>query len=257
MPSISLPLALGVSAAAGLGGAALSASASKSAAGTEANAANKAAQIQQTEFNTTTANEAPFLGAGNNALVALMKGLGLGPGGTGTGTLNAGVQPWDPSNLQNTPGYQFQLQQGEQALTDQKTATGGVGGGNTLRALVGYGQGLAGTEYQNAFANYLQQQQLQQGVQQQQFGQLQTVAGSGQNAAANLGALGAQTATSIGNDLTSGASATAASQVGAANAINTGISGISSNFLLASLLSGGGASAGSAAGAAAGSGLFT
>lgn len=237
MPSISIPLvAAGVGAAGSIAGSVIGGNAATSAAKTQADAAKQAAQIQQQEFNTTTANEAPFLAAGNNSLAALMQGLGLSPGSTGNianGSLNA---PFDPSKLAQTPGYQWQLGQGEQAVTNAASATGGVGGGNTLKALTNYGQGLASTTYQQQLADYMAQQQ-------QSFGQLQTVAGSGQNAAAQLGALGNQSATTIGNDLTSGAAATAAGQVGSANALTGGISGLSSNFLLASLLGGGGAGA--------------
>ena len=55
--------------------------------------------------------------------------------------------------VQNTPGFQFQLQQGSNAITNQASASGLSQGGNTLKALAQYGQGLAGTYYQNAFNN--------------------------------------------------------------------------------------------------------
>lgn len=245
MPSISLPLAIGASAVGGIASSAIGANAATSAAKTQADAAKQAAQIQQQEFNTTTANEAPYLAAGNNSLAVLMQGLSLAPGSTGSianGSLNA---PFDPSKLAQTPGYQWQLGQGEQAITNAASATGGVGGGNTLKALLGYGQGLASTTYQQQLSDYMAQQQ-------QSFGQLQTMAGSGQNAAAQLGALGNQSATTIGNDLTSGAAATAAGQVGSANAINSGIGGIGSNFLLASLLGGSGGGLGGLSGSSTG-----
>lgn len=281
MPSL-IATAIGVTGALGAGAAVLSsdnqASAAKSAAQTQASAANQAAQIQQTEFNTTTANEAPYLQAGNTSLNALMTQLGLGPGGTGTGPLTQSFTPYqapapfnfNPQNLQNTPGYQFQLQQGEQAITDQASAVGGVGGGNTLKALTTFGQGLAGTEYQNAYTNalnayntnsansyqaWLANQQGNQNVQQQNTNNLQTLAGSGQNAAANLGSLGNASAATIGNDLTSGAAATAAGTIGAANAnasglssVTNSLSGLSSNYLLMSLLNGGGGGAGGSSG---------
>jgi hypothetical protein len=44
------------------------------------------------------------------------------------------------------------------------------------------------------------------------------IVSNGQNAAAQTGALGAQTASTVGNDITSGAAASAAGTVGAANA---------------------------------------
>jgi hypothetical protein len=51
--------------------------------------------------------------------------------------------------LQNTPGYQFQLQQGDNAITSQDAASGKTGSGNEGIALSNYNQGLAGTTYNN------------------------------------------------------------------------------------------------------------
>lgn len=231
-------LLLAITAGTSLLGGAISAGASESAANTQSQAAQQAAQIQQKEFNTTTANEAPFLQGGQNSLMELLQGLGVNPGQSNPNVANGSlVAPFNPANLSQTPGYQFTMDQGLQAVIDSSSATGGVGGGNTLKAITQYGQGLAGTTFQQQLADYMAQQS-------QQFGELQTVAGSGQNAAAQLGALGQQSATSVGNDLTSAAAAKAAGTVGASNAITGGLTGASSNYLLASLLGGGGSGGG-------------
>ena len=72
-----------------------------------------------------------------------------------TGLLNAlglGGQAGNQSAmtaLQNTPGYQFQLQQGDNAITSQDAASGKTGSGNEGIALSNYNQGLAGTTYNN------------------------------------------------------------------------------------------------------------
>ena len=55
--------------------------------------------------------------------------------------------------LQSTPGYQFQLQQGNAAINAQAAATGQNASGNQTLALANYDQGLAGTTYQNAVSN--------------------------------------------------------------------------------------------------------
>ena len=65
--------------------------------------------------------------------------------------------------------------------------------------------GLANQDWWNAQNNYQQQQQ-------QRFNMLQTLSGSGQNAAANLGAFGSQVAGSIGQNM-----------IGAGNAASAGI----------------------------------
>lgn len=56
-------------------------------------------------------------------------------------------------DVAKTPGYQFQLQQGANAITNQAAAQGLSQGGKALTDLTQYGQGLAGTYYQNAFNN--------------------------------------------------------------------------------------------------------
>lgn len=219
-------LAVGVVASAAIGS-----SAASSAANTEANASNQASAVEQSMFDKTQANEQPFLTAGGNALTALQSGLGLGPGtgNTGTGSLNA---PFTLADYQTSPGYQFQMQQGENAVLNNKSALGGVNSGNTLKALTSFGQGVANQDYWNAYNAYVNQQN-------QKFGQLQTVAGSGQNAAANLGALGTQVGASVGNNIVNAGNASAAGTVGSANAISNGINGISQNYLLASALNSG------------------
>lgn len=51
--------------------------------------------------------------------------------------------------LQNTPGYQFQLQQGDNSINAAAAANGTLNSGNQLTALSNYNQGLAGTTYNN------------------------------------------------------------------------------------------------------------
>jgi hypothetical protein len=51
--------------------------------------------------------------------------------------------------LQNTPGYQFQKQQGNNAINAAAAANGTLNSGNQLTALSNYNQGLAGTTYNN------------------------------------------------------------------------------------------------------------
>lgn len=53
----------------------------------------------------------------------------------------------DYTNFLNSPGYQFQLNQGKQAIERTAAARGGLASGNTLAALTEYGQGLAGQRF--------------------------------------------------------------------------------------------------------------
>lgn len=101
--------------------------------------------------------------------------------------------------LQNTPGYQFQLQQGDNALTAQAAATGQLASGNTALALSNYNQGLAGTTYNN----YVSQLQPYLNASNAAAGGIAGVNTGLGNALAgqygNLAGLNYQTATGIGN----------------------------------------------------------
>lgn len=218
-------------AGAGLLSAGIGAAGASSAANTEANAANNSTAAQLKMYNDTVAREQPFVTAGTTALSGLEAGVGINNGSwTGYGPLN---KPFSLSDFQQSPGYNFQLQQGENAVLNNASATGGIGGGNTLKALTTFGQGVANQDYWNAYNAYTAQQN-------QTFGQLQTLAGSGQNAAANLGALGTQVGSSVGNNIIGAGNASAAGTVGITNALTGGIGGIGQNYLLAQLLQGGG-----------------
>lgn len=55
--------------------------------------------------------------------------------------------------LSSTPGYQFQLEGGTEAIARQQAAVGMLGSGNTGAALLEYGQGLAMNSYNNYMTN--------------------------------------------------------------------------------------------------------
>jgi len=90
------------------------------------------------------ANLAPYLQAGQSGLSGLQNFLSSTPGFS-----------FDPSQIQNTPEYQFQLQQGTQAVQQSAAASGSLLSGGTLKALDQYSQGLASTAYQQAYNNAL------------------------------------------------------------------------------------------------------
>ena len=227
----------------------LGSNASTSAANTQASAANNATQLQQNMFNTEQANVQPWLQSGNLSLAQLNNFLGQGSttgtpssgtvgqsdyvagtsptavaSGTNGITAGAGLQPFNPQNLQNTPGYEFQLQQGENALSNNMTQGQGANSGNVLKGLNNYAQGAASTEYQSAYNNYMQQLQ-------QTYSMLSGQSGVGANAALGVAGIGQSTGASIGNNITSAGAAQAAGQVGSANAISGGISNLSNNYL--------------------------
>jgi hypothetical protein len=63
-----------------------------------------------------------------------------------------------PTDLQNDPGYQFNLEQGNQALDRTQLARGGYFSGEALKEAQKFGQGLADTTYNDAYSRALQKQ---------------------------------------------------------------------------------------------------
>ena len=113
------------------------------------------------------------------------------------------------ADLQNTPGYQFQLQQGLQGVDRGAAARGGLNTGGTLKAENNYAQGLAGTTYQNAVANSLGAFNTNYGVYQ-----------GNQSAASNA----------YGQQVNAGLSAFGANQGAYNNMYGNALNGFNSNF---------------------------
>src|SRR5271156_4493945 len=139
--------------------------AAKNAAGAQENAANIGLQNSQTnqQNSINTQNQAtqqqqqaesPYTTAGGQAASQLSSLLGSPGGGW-----NQSFQAPTAAQAQATPGYQFQLQQGENALQNSAAAQGGLLSGGTLAGLNNYAQGVASTNYQNTFNNALTQYQ--------------------------------------------------------------------------------------------------
>lgn len=239
----STAIALGVTAAAGIGAAG-----SIAASGSQANASENAANVQQTdqqaslaeqqrEFNINQQNQAPWLQAGTQG-IGTLSGLLSTPG---QGLLTPWTQQFQAPTADQaaqTPGYQFQLQQGNEALQNSAAARGGLLSGNTLTAMDQYSQGLASTNYQQVYNNALQQYQqsynIFQGNQTNEFNRLAALSGVGQQTAQSLGSQGQAAASNIANiNATSGqqigqslqnaGAATASGYAGIANSLNGGI----------------------------------
>jgi len=180
----------------GLGSAAISSLASLyganrigKAASTAANigtgAADRASQLQQSQYDQTRADLAPYRAAGTNALAQLT--AGTAPGGQFT-------KQFGMSDFEQDPGYGFRMSEGLKALDRTAAARGNLLSGATLKGAQRYGQDLGSQEYERAFAraqtnrsNILNPLQSLAGV-----GQTSTNQGiaAGQNFATNVGNLG-------------------------------------------------------------------
>lgn len=207
-----------------IGGSALvGAYASNRAASMQSDAANRAAQLQQHQYEQTRADQAPWRAAGEQALNKLIP--------------MSDYQKFGMAQFQQDPGYAFRLAEGQKALDRSAAARGGLISGGALKAAQRYGQEMGSQEYTNAFNRY-------QAERQAQLGPLQSLAGIGQSATNLVGQAGQNYAGAAGNYMTGGAASQAAGQVGAANAITGGVGQYlnytQSNNLLNALRGGGG-----------------
>lgn len=110
------------------------------------------------------------------------------------------------SGYQETPGYQFQMDQGLGAVNALAGARGGLNSGRTMKELQTYGQGLANSTYDS----YLNR--------------LSGLTNMGTSAAGNQASAGANYASNAGNAMMQAGNATANGYINSANAITGGIS---------------------------------
>lgn len=184
-----------------IGGAYDASQASKNAASTQAASADNATQVQWNMFQQHESDLAPYLKVGTenlNTLNDLMKS----------------------GNWQMDPGYQQMLKSGTQAIEGSSAPKWGSMSGATLKSLQDYGMGTASKEIGNIFNRY------------------SSLAGIGQNAGNQIGAMGQNTANNVTDLITGTGNARAAGQIGSANAWNGGVNnlaGLMGDFNLSSL----------------------
>lgn len=155
------------------------------------NAASQANALQSQIYNDTKNNIQPYQKAGTQALSQL------------TGNLGYYEQPFTMAQFHQDPGYQFDLQQGQQAIQRSAAVQGGLVSGGQLAALNNYSQNMANNEYQQALTNYQNQQQ-------NSFNRLMSLTSIGQNANSTLAGAGQSYAGNVGNNLMGAANAQAA-----------------------------------------------
>lgn len=178
----------------------------------------------------------PYLAAGQQGLGMLVQALS--PGGSLTKQFS-----FNPSNLQNDPGYQFQLKEGMKALQNSAAATGAGGSGGTAKSLMNFGEGLADTTFNQAYNRALTTFQTNRN---NTLGSLMGLTGIGQSAlnqsigvgenygdntsanyrtlGSSLASVGMKGAETVGDILMGRAKAQGQGAVGQANALGSAIS---------------------------------
>lgn len=178
----------------GVNGALAGANTSINQAGRDITGASTSANgTLQTLLDSVKQNAAPSIASGAQGNQALQDYVKSAP-----------KFSFDPAQYFNSPAYNFELQQGANATTNQASASGLSQGGGVLAALTQYGQGLAGKYYNDAFQ---QQQEQFQTNQNTTLANLQALIASG----AQGNQLVSQASQNIG-DLQSGNTTGAATQ---------------------------------------------
>lgn len=189
-------------AAAVVGSSLIGANAASKAASTQADAANRAADLQYKQYQEDVQRQKPFYDVGVNALPELVQA--------------SKYKNFGMDQFQQDPGYAFRLKEGQQALDRQAAARGGLISGGALKAAQRYGQEMGSQEYTNAFNRY-------QAERQARLGPLQAMTGMGQTTAQQIGAAGQNMAGNVGEAYQGAANARASGYVGGANALTSGL----------------------------------
>jgi hypothetical protein len=238
-----MAFAAGIGAVGSLIGGLLGSSAAKKAAATQAASAQQAASTS-TKYGAEAKNFAeeqlarsqgtfqPFVSGGTQAEMTLSD-LTRTPGQGLLTPFNEQFRAPTAGEAAATPGYQFALQQGQEAIENSAAARGNLLSSTTLKGLDQYSQGLAsqnyGDVYQRALGEFQQRYNIFNQNQSNQFNRLSSLAAQGQQSAEDVGQLGSTasgqvgnillgTSGQIGNALQSAGAARASGYVGSANA---------------------------------------
>jgi len=207
-------IATAVVASAVIGGAVASNS-SRRAADAQRDAASLANRTELDQFHQNREDMQPWREAGAGALGQLTAGM------QSDGDY---MQDFTLGDFIRDPGYDFRLQQGQQALDRSAAARGGALSGAAIKGSLRYGQDYASNEFQNAYNRFNNDRT-------QRFNRLASIAGIGQTTTRDVAQMGSQTASNVANNIIGAGNAQASSYVGQGNAIN-GVTNTLGNFAM-------------------------
>ena len=202
-------------------GGGLSALSARSAAKAQAAGTKQATDATLEGQRMALEAQKPFLEggyAGTNRLQELL-GLGGNKDASGYGSLNTQFS-FKPADLMETPGYKFQMEQGQNALDRKASAGGGFYSGAGLKAAAGFSQDLAGTTYDREYGRAFNEFQTNRA---NTLNPLQALAGQGQTAANTTGSIQMGGANALAGLITGNANAQGAAKIATGNAISSGL----------------------------------
>lgn len=187
------------------------------AANAQENASNNANATQMSMFNQEMANEQPYIAAGKDALSQIQSNMG------------AWNTPFGMAQFQEDPAYQFDLQQGEKAITNSSAATGGLVSSGELGGLSNYAGQMFSNEYSNAYNRYVNNISSA-------YSKLSGVASMGQAAASGANSAAQNAGNNISANQIGAGNAAGAASIGTANALSGVAGSVPNAFLTNSLI---------------------
>ena len=176
-----------ISGVAGILGGIFGGKSAKKAAKAQAGAADRATEAQLLMWRKGREDMLPWLETGGAATRQLADLMGLEtPGQEKSERFGELSEFIDPAAFKESPGYRFQLEEGEKAINRMASATGSFFSGERGKELVGYAGGMASREYGNWFAR----QRAERG---DIYNRLAGISSQGQAGAAGTAAAGVAT----------------------------------------------------------------
>jgi hypothetical protein len=200
-------------AAAAVVGAGVSIYSANKAAGAVKDASNSSIAEQRSEYNQSRADNAPFRTTGVSALDQVAKLYGLDTTDA-NGNVVKGSGKADFSSFTTSPDFQFNQQQGQDAINRSAAARGGLLSGAAVKAGQTFASGLAS----NQFNSYV--------------GNLEGVAGQGQAATNATTAAGTNMANQNSAAIMSAGNARASAYSDMGSTIGNSVNGLAGNYLM-------------------------
>lgn len=188
---------------ASVGSAAVQASAAKKAAGAQAAASEAGIEEQRRQFDMVRGLLQPFVEGGTGAFRQQLDLAGV----SGPDAQQAAI-----TAIERGPEFAALTRQGEEAILQKASATGGLRGGNVQAALAQF------------------RPQVLSSLIEQQYGRLGGLAATGQASAAGVGTAGMQTGANVSNLLQQQGAAQAGSALAAGQAFGNSIGNIGQVF---------------------------
>ena len=188
--------------------------AAKRASEAQMGAAFQANELEKKMYEQSRADQMPWMEQGKNSLAQLGQLTKWG------GDFR---KPFDMSQFEADPGYQFRLGEANRGVDRAMAARGLTNSGTALRELSRVNQGMASDEFQNAYNRWAQERQTQ-------YNMLSGLANTGQVTGGQLANLGSDYSNQYGQNLGQAANARASSFVAGGRSKAQGFRSIDDNM---------------------------